>query len=274
MKEKENIFAVSSPAPEYAPRWRAFLLFLLIAFLIHLLLFLLFRPLPQVQPAGKSESRTHTVLILQDAPDYRKKLENYRLLYALQYLEPRTAILPDMQSGFSSVLDKRKSRRLLPDLAVTSSAKKSLPDNAPFALPERSLGELSPALSRYAPASGGTLQGEPAPEGILLPRGKLGEKTTLGSWLVPDPAADELLHQYGSHAGGPTLLVVRRESEGLPPAIRIISSCGAAALDQLGVRQIALYMGKNPALPEGSKPLYCSILWRLPELKKNIEASK
>lgn len=270
MKKEENI-SVNTPSrsPEYRGGARLFFLFLLTALVIHFFLFLLFRPLPQELPAEKRASKNHTVLLLEGAPDYEKKLQTYQLKYALKYLEPRVAVQPDLYSGFSSVLQKGRSRTLLPELLPESSGKKTVPARSAFVLEVRPLGELSKGL-RYEKTAKSP---SPPEKGVLLPRWNLGDKRVITGWLVPDQTAEELLHQLGNRAGEATVLVVTKKVETLPPEIRIYSSSRVPALDQLAVKQLALYLGRNPAFA-GNAAFFCSVLWRLPKLKEPIEVKE
>ena len=255
--------------PEYAPGGGLILVFLLLALAIHGFLFLLFRPLPQTVVGENNNFNTHTILILTDGKDYARKKELYQLDYALKFLEPGTAILPDMERGFSSVLSTRESRMLLPEILTGNSRKKT--SDEVFLLPERKLGELTGKLSSFPREPGKKLS--PAKKALSFPLWKLGENTKKSSFLIQDPAAEELLHQYGKFAGKPTIIKVIRGKEFLPPEFRIISSCGAPPLDQLAVRQLAFYTGKNPSLFSGKDTFSASILWRLPTIQF-VEESK
>lgn len=255
--------------PEYAPGGGLILVFLLIALAIHGFLFLLFRPLPQAEVGENNNFNTHTILILTDGKDYARKKELYQLDYALKFLEPGTAILPDMERGFSSVLTARASRQLLPEIITKRNREKTSPES--FHLPERKLGELSVKLTGRPHKTGKQLPA--AAKALTFPLWKLGENTRVSSWLIQDPAAEELLHQYGRLANAPTIITAIRGKEFLPPEFRIISSCGAPPLDQLAVRQLSFYTGKNPSLFSGKNTFSASILWRLPAIQ-SVEESK
>lgn len=232
------------------------------AVLFHVLLFVLFTPAEHDNKVRSSSSPF--TIILPDKTSQTNK-DPYQLDYYLRYMDPESMIKPDPVNGFSSVLNRERLKlpspfhcrhTLFDEKAFFSEEKEHL-------LPgERTLDQMTEYCGKGVAARKQPVRKQ-IPE-VSYPVWSDQAGRVFMGFFLPDAPAQSLFRQYAHKTTGPTMLRIDAE-KGKFPFIRILRSCGVAALDQLALRQLSSRK-EHYTLPEGVKKKYFfyRVSWKRP----------
>ena len=255
------------PAVKHRMSVRDWLLVSAIAVLIHLLLFLLFRPLPH--QVVERTSGTRYTLYLEESKLNALPEDPLELRYWLHYTDPEQLLKPDRSAGFSMFCGRTEVKIPEPkqfrhDLFLARSpfrfpAEKPDAERLPkdFAngagtpvLPHRMTATKTAAIRQYPVWTDDT------------------GKISCGLFLA-DADSVQLLKQEKS--AGTTILRLT-SSPDFPASIVLRQSCGNPKLDQLAIRQLTAHTAN---LRTGKpQTIGFSVVWERPSLERIRKAGK
>lgn len=248
------------PARNYRVTGREWLLIFLAAVGLHVLLPVLFCPLPRNEAERNADFR-YTLLLDEDELKSRQG-DSYELQYWLRYNDPERLLKPDMSSGFSQVCVRKQAPAPDPsvfhhDLSAVDSA---------YRIPEPVLPSVR-QLKDFSAGEMPALSVRPARKIIESPEPQYpvwtDEKGQVFTGFFHADSASRPYPQF-RRASGPTVLRLCPGRGGLPPAVEILRSCGNTELDLLAKRQL-MFRRENysdRAVPEEK---YFTVIWHSPQ---------
>ena len=249
------------PARKYSLTGREWLLVFLAAVGLHVLLPVLFCPLPRNVAERNADSR-YTLLLDENELKSRQG-DPYDLQYWLRYSDPERLLKPDMISGFSQVSVRKQTPAPDPsvfhhDLSAVDSA---------YRIPE----PVMPSIRQLKDFSAGEippLSARPARENIAQPEPEYPVWTdetgqVFTGFFHADSASRQYTQQF-RRASGPTVLLLRPGKGGLPPAVEILRSCGIVELDLLAKRQL-MFRRENYSDRSVQGEKYFTVVWHSPQ---------
>ncbi len=248
------------PARKHRMSARDWLLVGAAALLLHLLLFVLFRPLPH-QVVEQSRNTRYTLFLEKESLD-NLPADPFELRYWLQYTDPESLLKPDRTAGFSMFCGRTEVK--IPDPKLFRHD--LFEPLSPFRFPA----EQPPAERQPGDFAGGA--GTP-----VLPHRMPVVKTLARKYPVwtddtgriscglfqPDEDSVQMLKQ--EKAAGTTVLRLTTSRE-FPASIVLRQSCGNPKLDQLAIRQLSAHLADLRA--EKPQTHYFNVVWEQPTMER------
>lgn len=249
------------PARKYRMTGKEWLLIFLAAVGLHVLLPVLFCPLPRNVAERNADSR-YTLLLDENELKSRQG-DPYELQYWLRYSDPERLLKPDMTSGFSQVCVRKPDPAPDPsvfhhDLSAVDSA---------YRIPEQSMPSVR-QLKDFSAGETPPLSIRSAQKTIELPEPEYPVWTdetgkVFTGFFHADSASRQYIPQF-RRASGSTVLLLRPGRGGLPPAVEILRSCGVVELDLLAKRQL-MFRRENYSDRSVSGEKYFTVIWHSPQ---------
>lgn len=252
----------------HAMNVKIWLLAFLAAAALHVLLALLFRPLPH-HPVETRPDWRYT-LFLSEKDLIRGAEDPYGLRYWLRYSDPELLVKPDRKYGFSVICARREEslpepaafrHGLFEALSGSGVSGSRLPD-------PRGIADLCPGIQDWI-----GVRSKPVKRAFTAAAYPIwtDEQGAASAGLFrPDPAELQLLTQ--ERAPGRTLLRLMLE-KGRPPAVKIVRSCGNPKLDLLAKRQL-LVRRENFSGHPWPQEKYFMVAWQTLTLKSSAGEGK
>ena len=244
---------------------RAWLLIFLTALALHLLLFLLFRPLRE--NVAESRNNDRYVIFLTEEELAGKRSDPHRIRYWLHYMDPERVLKSDPVSGFS--MFSGKSEVSAPDPQRFHHAA-FRPSPMFHFRPESFTPERS--ISDYAAGVGIPVMNPPSvqktpPAAVRFPVWTDEAGNIVSGLFHRDKSSLQLLEK--NRSAKPTLLRLTLRPAGFPD-VEVLRSCGNPKLDMLAVRQLKV---RQENFEPGASPQvkYFTVSWQAPGRESILE---
>ena len=249
------------PAVKHRMSVRDWLLVSAIAVLIHLLLFLLFRPLPH--QVVERTSGTRYTLYLEESKLNALPEDPLELRYWLHYTDPEQLLKPDRSAGFSMFCGRTEVKIPDPKQFRHDLFRSLSPFHFPAEQPpaERLPGDFAVGAETLVLPHGMSTTQTPVAREYPVWTDDAG-KISAGLFLA-DADSVQLLKQ--EKAAGTTILRLT-SSPDFPASIVLRQSCGNPKLDQLAVRQLTAHTADLRS--EKTRTRYFSVVWEQPTIER------
>ena len=254
--------STGASAGKHCMNAREWLMVLLAAVLLHIVLFSLFRPLPQTISESSRDNRC-TLFLEEQKLDLRRN-DPYGLYYWLRFTDPEQLLKPDYTSGFSMFIGRNNfsipAPNAIPQNLFETSAGYRIPAAVPP--PERNpafftAGTDTPVVS-HSPGNRPEAQNTPIQYPIWIDDA---DGLSYGLFL-PDEKSRRILSRY--HSSNPTILRLTFGKD-LIPLVEHIQSCGSRELDMLAERQLKVRKANFGSHPRQTR--YFKVFWQVPKHK-------
>ena len=247
---------------KYRMTLREWFFILLLAVLLHILFFCLFRPLPN-EFAETNHHLRHTRFLDEKNQRVFARLNDLR--YWLRYTEPERLLKPDFETGFSLICGQNEISIPDPDrfrhrLYESLAGNTGVPEKV---FPVRSAAdfqddaELTPVPFRSTPPAAATVLPERYPVWT-------DEQGRIKYGLFRRDGAFARLTK-SSPADRPSVLCLTLQPNRFPQ-VKVLRSCGDPKLDMLAVRQLkAGYT--DPDGRQKAAVKYFTVYWKMPDLE-------
>lgn len=246
------------PAARHRMSARDWLLVSAAAIAVHLLFFILFRPLPH-QVVERSTGTRYTLYLEENKLDALPE-DPLELRYWLRYTDPELVLKPDRSAGFSMFCGRAEVK--IPDpkqfrhnLFLSNSAFR-FPAGKPDA--ERLPGDF--AFGAETPVLPHRMNKVKTVPGSQYPIWTDDTGKISSGLFLADEDSIQLLKQEKSTG---TTLLRATASPDFPASIILRQSCGNPKLDQLAVRQLTAHTAD--LRPEKPQTRYYEVVWEQPE---------
>jgi|GEM_PF-2566702 len=246
---------------KYRMTAREWLIVLLLAVLLHVLFFCLFRPLPN-RIAESNHHLRYTRFLDEKNRRTISRLEDLR--YWLCYTEPEQLLKPDFKNGFSLICGRNEISIPVPDrfshrLYENLTGNSRVPEKVfPVRSPADFHDDAEPVPIPFRAASSKTAVSKP--EQYPVWTDELGGIRY--GLFRPDAAFVRLVKS--SRADRPSVLCLTLQPNRFPQ-VKVLRSCGDPKLDMLAVRQLkAGYTDPEGRQKEMVK--YFTVFWKMPDL--------
>jgi len=241
---------------------REWLVVLLAAVLLHVILFLLFKPLPRMISESSKDNRC-TLFLEEQKLDLHRK-DPFGLYYWLRFTDPEQLLKPNYTAGFSMFIGRNDfsipSPNAIPQNLFEASARYRIPDAVPPLERHPAVFAAGPDI----PVVSHMAENPPAADNTPVRYPLWIDEN--GSWnsglFLADEKSRRILSRH--HSSNPTVLRLTFGKD-MIPLVEVIRTCGNRELDMLAERQLKVRKANFDS--DSSQTKYFKVIWQAPKLK-------